>query len=143
MKLSTIFLAALLVFSSATISLFSSIADAEPTVIKFQYWENHSLYSCSYVEGQAERIAKKLRATDIKVKCTGGLPWNEWVSAKISFVVPEKQNESTVTTLRVNEACDFNQKLIEKIVPAFNPSEVTRKGVCWESKGRLRYTIIH
>lgn len=127
----------------ATMTTSKAYSETNLTTVKFDYWSSHSYYACSYVEQKAHFFAEKLGATDITVKCTGGLPWNDWVSADISYAVPMKKSVAEVTKLRVNEACDFNQKLIEKIIPTFNPTEVKRKGVCWDSSGRLRYSVTH
>lgn len=133
----------LAVFVLTMIATSVGWSDATKTsTIKFSYWERHSLYACSYVEGRAQFFAKKLGATNVEVDCKGGLPHNDWVQAEITFSTPANSEERT-TKIRINEACDFNQKLLEKMLPAFEPSEVVRKGVCWDSQGRLRYTITH
>lgn len=136
MKSFVMFLA-VLISTSAALS-----EEVKTSTIKFNYWERHSYYSCSYVEGRAELFAKKLGASSVEVDCKGGLPHNDWVQAEITLKTSVNA-ESNTTKIRINEACDFNQKLLEKMLPAFEPSEVVRKGACWDSSGRLRYTITH
>lgn len=130
-----------LIFTIFSAPAFSATGDTTTTV-KFNYWESHSMYACSYVENQALGYVNKLGGTDASVDCKGGLPWNNWVSAEITFK-PSMDKSLKETKIRVNQSCDFNQKLIEKLLPAFNPTDVKRKGVCWDSNGRLRYTITH
>lgn len=129
-----------LLFAFVTSAHANTVSNTQ--TVKFNFWDNHSFYACSYVERMSENFAKKLGATNISVDCDGGLPYHTWVSAEITFTTPE-HSEPIVSKLRVNEACQFNKELIEKLLPAFSPTEVKRKGFCSDSNGKLRYTVTH
>lgn len=119
---------------------------AERTV-KFDYFSNRSFYACSYVESRAEKVLKALGATSVKVKCRGGLPWDNWVSADITFEALAADAQGVVNAqvdtvkLTVKEACDFHEDLIKTLLPSLAVTKVERKGFCNDSQGRLRYKI--
>lgn len=123
----TALLAALLVSSSAF-----------ATNISFTYFGNEggrqTYYACSYVEDQAVSYLELLGATNIDVRCSGGIS-NGWsmqpVSLQASYDLPVVAGTS-VETLEIkgdsfNPACGLNVRILKSVLATFTNVEVVKK----------------
>jgi hypothetical protein len=106
--------------------------------ISFTYFGNEagrqSYYACSYVEDQAESYLELLGATNIDVRCMGGIQpgWMTMpVSVQASFDLPVVTG-SHVETLEIegdvwNPACGLNVRLMSEILNQFKNITVIKK----------------
>lgn len=119
----------------------TATAHAESKAVSFSYSSNRAYYACSYFEGQGEKLLKKLGADSVSTRCNGGLPDQPFVAGTYYFRLPAATGAVETVSLRVNEACDFNEKLVKKLLTAFDVVSVSKKGGCFDASGTLRYTI--
>lgn len=134
-KLTQMFIMAL------TVCGLAEFAHAESKSVSFSYSSNRAYYSCNYFENQGEKLLKKLGADSVSTRCQGGLPDQWFVSGSYFFRMPASTGAVETVSLRVNESCDFNEKLIKKLLTAFDVVSVSKKGGCFDASGSLRYTI--
>ncbi len=119
----------------------TEIAHAESKSVSFSYSSSRSYYACSYFEGQGEKLLAKLGADSVSTRCHGGLPDNHFVSGTYFFRMPASTGAVETVSLNVRESCDFNEKLIKKLLTAFDVVSLSKRGSCWDSSGNLRYSI--
>lgn len=123
----TALLATLLISSSAFATNFS-----------FTYFGNEggrqSYYACSYVEDQAVSYLELLGATNIDVRCTGGISggWSvQPVSLRASYDLPVVMGTSVESVElkgdSFNPACGLNVRIIKEILKTFSNVEVLKK----------------
>lgn len=123
----TALLSALLISSSAFAANFS-----------FTYFGNEggrqSYYACDYVEGQTESYLELLGATNIDVRCSGGIQsgWSvQPVSIRASYDLPEVTGQN-VETVEIkgdsfNPACGINVRIMSEVLKTFTNVEVLKK----------------
>lgn len=123
----TALLAALLISTSAF-----------ATSISFTYFGNEggrqTYYACSYAEDQAQSYLELLGATNIDVRCSGGIS-NGWsmqpVSLRASYDLPVVVGTS-VEAVEIkgdsfNPACGLNVRIIKEALKTFTNVEVVKK----------------
>lgn len=124
----TALLSALLISSSAFAANFS-----------FTYFGNEggrqSFYACDYVEDQTTSYLELLGATNIDVRCTGGIQSSGWsaqpVSIRASYELPlvTGQNVETVEIKgdSFNPACGINVRIMNEALKTFTNVKVLKK----------------
>lgn len=77
-------------------------------------------YSCSAVENTVESHLEALGATNVKVRCSGGIDrgWSTpaFVSGSYDVKVPETNDMARVVTLKGYESCDLNSEFLDYVV---------------------------
>jgi hypothetical protein len=115
--------------------------------VNFSYWSRWSAYSCDYVQEQATTFLKALGAIDIKVSCTGGLPYTSQFSSFITFDVlqPDAAGDLkakySLAQIKGNESCSFNVALLNEILRVLPSRSVHASNSCWESQGSYTYSL--
>ena len=106
--------------------------------ISFTYFgnegSNQSYYACSYVEDQTQSYLELLGATNIDVRCSGGISggWSmQPVSIRASYDVAEVTGTS-VELVEIkgdysNPACGLNVRIIKEILKTLTNVEVLKK----------------
>jgi hypothetical protein len=118
-------------------SLLVSVS-AFATNISFTYFGNEggrqSYYACSYAEGQTESYLELLGATNIDVRCTGGINggWSvQPVSIRASYDLPVVVGNSveavSIKGDSFNPACGLNVRIINELLKTFTNVEVVKK----------------
>ena len=89
--------------------------------LRLTYWgyegRNRSFLSCHYVEGSVENILKELDATDVRVRCSGGIEYNTYspVSLSVKFNLPEQEQ-----TIRIksdfSSHCYFDTTFLKELI---------------------------
>lgn len=117
------------------ILMFSVSAFA--TTVNFTYFGNEggrqSYYACSYAEDQTASYLEELGATNIDVRCSGGITnfSVQPVSVRASFDLPVVTG-STVDVLEFegdvwSPSCGLNVRIINELLPKFKNVEVVKK----------------
>lgn len=121
-------------FASTLALSFNALA-AE---VSFTYFGNEggrqSYYACSYVEDQALSYLELLGATNIDLRCSGGIQAPGWigpVSLRANFDLPEVTG-SGVETVEVkgdvwNPACGINVRMMSEFLKVFTNVQVLKK----------------
>lgn len=93
-----------------------------------------SYYACSYVEDQTENYLELLGATNIDVRCSGGIQsgwYNQPVSIHASYDLPEVAG-TYVETIEIkgdafSPACGINVRIIQEILKTMTNIQVIKK----------------
>jgi hypothetical protein len=112
--------------------------------VRFSYSSNRSYYHCDYFERQAQRMVRALGGERVDVRCSGGLPYQSFLSGSVESVasVSADRSKSAEVQIRIDEACEFNDKLMKAILKSSTRIlSVKKRGSCMNSQGRVRYTI--
>lgn len=141
MKLITV-LAALMISASSFAANFS-----------FTYFGNEggrqSFYACDYVQAQTEGYLELLGATNIDVRCSGGIQstWSvQPVSIRAAYDLPEITGTG-VETVEIkgdsfNPACGINVMIIKNILKTMtNVSVVKKSDSCAFVNTNYSYTL--
>ncbi len=112
-------------------------ASSFATSVSFTYFGNEggrqSYYACDYAEDQTAAHLETLGATNIDVRCNGGI--NNWsvqpVSVYATFDLPEVTG-SAVETVEIegdtfNPACGLNVRIISEILKKMTNVTVLKK----------------
>ena len=106
--------------------------------ISFTYFGNQggnqSYYACSYVEDQTQSYLQLLGATNIDVRCSGGISGG-WSMQPVSIRASYDMAEVTGTSVELveikgdysNSACGLNVKIIKEILKTLTNVEVLKK----------------
>lgn len=107
--------------------------------INFTYFGNEggrqSYYACDYVEDQTQSYLELLGATNIDVRCSGGIQPSGWsvqpVSIRASYDLPVVTGQS-VETVEIqgdafNPACGINVRIMKEALKTFSNVEVLKK----------------
>ena len=106
--------------------------------ISFTYFGNQggnqSYYACSYVEDQTQSYLELLGATNIDVRCSGGISGG-WSMQPVSIRASYDMAEVTGTSVELveikgdssNPACGLNVKIIKEILKTLTNVEVLKK----------------
>lgn len=123
---------------AAVVCALSLSAFAGSEKVSFGYsgiegW-GQSYYSCDYAEAQTEKHLATLGATQVDVRCTGGIEfgrmWPVSVTATFDLPVLSGRNEAEAVTIkgeRRNPACGLNVAIIKAILPKFSNVTVLAK----------------
>ena len=154
MKLLLAFVSIFSLQSFASLELGSEVlANRTEKSIEFNWNSNRSYYACSYAEGQARKYLRALGAQDISTDCRGGIEYGrpQWswmpLSLDAQFTVLEQNDNGSepVTNqkvvLRGNESCEFNVKLIQKLLAQVNHTLVKKSVNCFEARGSYRFEV--
>jgi hypothetical protein len=128
---------ALLVFVVTT----SAFADTVSRDVKFSHptrtiW-GETFYNCNAVEDMLESHLRKLGASSIRVRCTGGLEtWGgQWrgfpLNVRATFEAPVPTTD-VVRSLRLasragDSSCELHVAMLNKVLPLFPAVEVVSK----------------
>lgn len=114
-------------------------AGAFAASVNFTYFGNEngreSFYACDYAEGQTEMVLELLGATDIDVRCSGGIQSGGWsmqpVSVRAKYELPEVTGTGVETVILKgdtwNPACGLNVRIIKEVLKTFTNVEVVKK----------------
>ena len=106
--------------------------------ISFTYFGNQggnqSYYACSYVEDQTQSYLELLGATNIDVRCSGGISGG-WSMQPVSIRASYDMAEVTGTSVELveikgdysNPACGLNVRIIKEILKTLTNVEVLKK----------------
>jgi hypothetical protein len=106
----------------------------------FFYTSSRSYYACSYAESRAKNFIKEMGGEVVKIRCTGGLPDFSYVDVDMTYRAAVTGVWKSVS-LRGNESCEFNTKLIESLIPNFKTQNMVAREFCNDSSGRYQYTF--
>jgi hypothetical protein len=95
---------------------------------------NQSYYACSFVESQAYKYLELLGATDVRVRCSGGIQSGGWhpqpVSVTATFQLPALTGVEESLEIRGdhwNPACGLNTQMLREFIKVMPHVEVVRK----------------
>jgi hypothetical protein len=115
--------------------------------VGFTYWgyegRNRSFLSCHYVEGASESILRELDATDVNVRCSGGIEFNTYspVRASAKFVLPVQEQIVKVKS-DFGANCYFDTTFIEEIARASDRIEIVSGSThCFRPDSRYNITL--
>jgi hypothetical protein len=145
-------------FLLAIFSLTFSTALATVKVQKeFRYTDagmdgfSKNYYSCDFAEDALEQHLVQLGATDIKVRCSGGIEhnWTSPISLRASFANFESADgryassrTEVLSTRNSGDACYFHTKLLDKLLTLFPNVRVDEKSnSCMNSHSRWQYVL--
>ena len=125
------------VFFVLALALTGSAFSAENNV-SFGYSVNEgwgtSYYSCDYVEAQTEKVLELFGATDVSVRCSGGIEFGSmWpVSVTATFNSPVLSGREVAEVVKLkgdnsNPSCGLNVKIVKSLLPSFNNVSVIKK----------------
>lgn len=93
-----------------------------------------SYYSCDYVEAQTEKVLELFGATDVSVRCSGGIEfgtmWPVSVTATFNSPVLSGRKVAEVVNLKGdnwNPSCGLNVKIVKSLLSSFNNVSVIKK----------------
>lgn len=134
-------------------TLFSFSVFARESV-SFTYFGNEgwgqSYYACDYVEARTEKVLEMFGATEIEVRCSGGIEFGRYwgpVNVRTSFELPvltgtEVAEEVTFKGDSWNPACGLNVTIVKKLLPKFsNVSVVKKSDSCAFSRSNYSYVF--
>ena len=124
-------------------------AQLEDQKLKFYYSSIRSAYACSYMEVQTLLILEALGAQNIDVRCTGGLPYSDYLNATIKFkslasttaATSELVGKRTYKELNFDESCDFNERLTRRLLKGFEVYKTKTRGSCRDSQGNITFKV--
>ncbi len=123
---------------------FTNFAQArESKTIDVYFFSTRTYYSCDFAESQTEKILEKIGAQDIKVRCSGGLPYYSYVDVRADFTVATNDDDDATYNLveiKTDDSCDLNERILDEAFATFSTLNLNSSGVCWDSQGRLKYT---
>lgn len=136
----------------ALVSSVSAFAAKEKISIHYSGFEGwgRTYYACDYVEHQTESFLKLFGATQIDVRCTGGIqPYGSaWpVSLTATFETPTLVGNEVETVEKVDgdsrsPACGLNTTIVKKLLPLFPNVKVLKKNAgCGFSTSNYSYTF--
>lgn len=124
---------------------FSFAAQAERQGVEFFFSSHYSYYACSYAESQTESHLRSLKATQIRTRCSGGIqpgPDSFWMPINVyASYLPAQVSEPVTVTIRGNESCDFNVRLIKTLVRRLGYKTLQSRDSCWDSRGSYSFQI--
>jgi hypothetical protein len=95
---------------------------------------NQSYYACYYVEGQAYKYLELFGATEVVVRCNGGIgPWSvSPVSVRASFNLPLLSGRELADTVKLKgdnwtPSCGINVQMIREFLKVFSNISVVKK----------------
>lgn len=122
--------------------------------VDFFYGSSHEMYSCDYVTDQASAILERMGARDVKIYCSGGLPYETMVSATIHFAaaipvaelgdvrgLPIEPAMWNAASFSGYESCEFNDELIQNISAAVKTRAMKHSSNCWYSQGSYNFSL--
>jgi hypothetical protein len=137
----------------ALIALVLSVSAFAKEKISFGYsgmegW-GRTFYACDYVEAQTENILELFGATEISVRCTGGIQygqmWPVQVTAYFEAPVLVGNEMNTITKIQgdfSNPACGLNTTIVKNLLPSFKNVEVLKKSdSCAFASSNYSYTF--
>jgi hypothetical protein len=93
-----------------------------------------SYFSCDYVEAQTEKVLELFGATDVSVRCSGGIEFGSmWpVSVTATFNSPVLSGREVAEVVKLkgdnsNPSCGLNVKIVKSLLPSFNNVSVIKK----------------
>ena len=91
-------------------------------------------YSCDYVEAQTEKVLEMFGATEVSVRCSGGIEMGQmWpVSVRASFEAPVLVGTEVAQVVTHkgdsrNPACGLNVRIVKSLLPKFSNVTVLKK----------------
>ncbi len=117
-------------------------------VLDFRFNSSRSWYACSYAKSQAQDFLESLGAKNIEFhRCSDGRNTGGFLSMRVQFAALELTSESRVAShwtyveLGGDEACTFNNRLIQNLLPYFSIRNLESSNSCWYSQGRYRFRL--
>jgi len=121
---------------------FSQARATEVQKLNFGYYNRYAYYSCDYARNRVQQHLAKLGATNIHTTCTGGIePYRPWFPINLTATFEQKESVGNVVTLRGNDSCDFNVRLIDAILKTVAHKNVSKQSNCWDSRGSYTYQV--
>lgn len=113
-----------------SLGAFATEQSVEVTIFGNEAGWTQSYYNCDYVEDTAKSLLKKLGATDISARCTGGLdPWMRIAlpaTVRSEFNLPVVTGETTEVVKIRGRDCVLNTKLMKSFLKVFTNVEVIK-----------------
>lgn len=136
----------------ALVSSVSAFAAKEKISIHYSGFEGwgRTYYACDYVEYQAESFLKLFGATQIDVRCTGGIqPYGSAypISLTATFETPTLVGNEVEVVEKVegdfrSPACGLNTTIVKKLLPLFSNVKVLKKSDgCGFASSNYSYTF--
>ena len=120
------------------VALVLSVSAFARETVSFGYsgmegW-GQSYYSCDYVEAQTEKVLEMFGATEISVRCSGGIEFGQVmpVSVRASFETPVLSGAEVSEIVKYkgdswNPACGLNVRIVKSLLPKFSNVTVVKK----------------
>ena len=116
-----------------------------PAQVQFSYFNQNSLNSCDYVQGMTTEMLQAMGARNVKVQCTGGIPYDNgnFVTATFTTVHEAGTAKSTLlgvvsdVSLSASESCDLHRTIYMNVVKSFQVYAQNENDSCWNSEGRF------
>lgn len=120
------------------VALVLSVSAYARETVSFGYsgmesW-GQTYYSCDYVEAQTEKVLEMFGATEIHVRCSGGIEMGQmWpVSVSASFETPVLVGNEIAQAVKYkgdtwNPSCGLNVKIVKSLLPKFSNVTVVKK----------------
>ncbi|MEZ4873214.1 MAG: hypothetical protein R2827_13425 [Bdellovibrionales bacterium] len=116
----------------------------ESTEINYSFSSFRSAYSCHYAETQFQEYVEALGGEIESIRCSGGIPYDDhFVAIRAQVRVPQV-NENTrwvSVELEGDEACKFNDNMIQELLNHFATRNLEHRSSCWHSQGRYKYSF--
>lgn len=130
---------------------FGAIAGEKTVSFSYSGIESYgrSYYACDYVEYQTEKMLELFGATQIDVRCTGGIQHGSmWpVSVRATFDVPAIMGNEVAKVEKVQgdfsrPACGLNTTIVKRLLPSFTNVKVLKKSdSCAFASSNYSYTF--
>lgn len=130
------------IFAGALLLLTGLVANgSELVTTTFSYSSSRDFYACSYAERQMKNYIEVMGGEVQSMRCSGGLPYDRFLTVKATFATPVLTGVMVDIHFAGKESCDFNARLINQLMPYFDPVDVVARNTCFHSQGRYSYSF--
>jgi hypothetical protein len=142
-------------FAALFALILSSAVHADTFSFSYSGWGTfeQTYYTCSAAEDILEDHLETLGAKNVRVSCSGGLEnWgNQWRTFPLNLRATYINTSTGATTRNVritsssgrSNGCDFNTKLLNKLIPKLGNVQVTSKrDRCIGESSRWEYNLV-
>lgn len=122
----------------ASLALVLSFSAAAAQKVSFTYFGNEgwgqTYYACDYAEARTEKVLAMFGATEVSVRCFGGIEFGrmEPVSITATFEAPVLMGNEMASVVKYkgdafNPACGLNVAIVKNVLPKFSNVKVLKK----------------
>jgi hypothetical protein len=134
----------LLAALALTLSL-SAFADSVSFTYSGLESEGRVYYACDYAEAQTEKFLTVFGATNVDVRCFGGIEFGRMEPVSISATFDQPMLDGVIEQVTVkgdrwNPACGLNVAIIKNLLPKFgNVTVVSKNDSCSTMRSNYSY----
>lgn len=123
------------------------MAIAAPVEQKININIPNSYFSCDFLQMKAKRYLKEFGARDIKIKCTGGLPYFQHARIIAKYDAPSIEDFDADWFIldfksRRDSNCQLDTTLMEGLMKGFEVASYKKAGSCFGSQGRYNVELV-